>query len=166
METTQIALSKINLEVKKPSENALKELGFCSFEERVFDLSKLIESSLDVSRSSVINANVYKDIARKYVGKGVNKNHVIFNGIYKLAPLDEYFGFIPMTNQVEIKTKFELLKSNPFLKFEFELVVLAPINNFAEENNITAIDPICFALYKEGVNIFEPNYVIALSQWV
>ena len=163
--STQIQSLQINLEVEKPQENILKELGYYSFQERVFDLSKTIKHALNEEYSKVIGANVYEGLAKHYSGKSPNQNHIIFNGAYKLAPFNLYMGNIPLSNQLEIKEKYEYLLSNPFLNQKFELVILAPLNNFAEENNIKAIDPIVFAYFTEG-DYNQRNYLIALSQWI
>jgi hypothetical protein len=155
-----------NLNFIKTQKNLITELQYYSFEERTFDLSELFKSKINKEMSTIIGSNVYCGVAKNYIGKGVNANHLIFNGVYKLAPIDEYIGIIPENNQIEIKQKFESLKSNPFLKQKFELVILAPLNNFSSDSNINAIDPICFAYFKDGENCYEKNYLITLSQWV
>lgn len=152
-----------NLEVKPPQKNHIKNLNYYSFEERVFDLANLLKESLDEKSSKVIGANVY--ISRKF-RKNYDGSSPIFNGVYKLDDIENYMGFIPEKNQLEIKTKFESLINNPFLNHEFKLMVLAPLNNFAEENNIKAIDPIAFAYFKEGEHSNEKNCLITLSQWI
>ena len=76
-------------------------------------------------------------------------------------------GNIPSENEGEIYRKFESLVNNPFLEYSFELVILAPLNNFAEQSNITAIDPIVFAYFKRGsYTQQDENYLISLSQWI
>jgi len=151
---------------KKVQQNLISDLKYYSFEDRVFDLSTLFVSKLNERMTEIIGSKTYMNVAKNYKGNGVNENHLIFNGVYKLAPLDGYFGFIPEKNQIEIKEKIEKLKNNPFLKQNFELVILAPLNNFATENNIKAIDPIAFAYFKEGEHCYEKNYLITLSQWI
>lgn len=161
-----LELQTINLEVQKPKENILKHLNYYSFEERLFDLSEMIKESLNEEYTKVIQANTYEGLANRYEGDGPTKHSPIFNGVYKLAPFKEYMGNIPFDNQLEIKDKYQSLLNNPFLNQKFELVILAPLNNFAEENSIKAIDPICFAYFKEGKNCYEKNYLISLSQWI
>lgn len=162
---TTLVNQEINLEVEKPKKNILKEFNYYSFQERVFDLSELIKSSLDEKYSSLIGANVYKGLCKEYDGSEYNPYHPVINGVYKIAPMSLYMGEIPLKNQMEISKKMNFLTDNPLLKQDFELVVLAPLNNFAEENNIKAIDPIAFAYFKEGEHCYEENYLITLSQW-
>lgn len=155
-----------NLEVAEPLTNHLKHLNYYPFEERVFDLVELLKSNINKEYTNTIGATTYEGLARHYVHDGPRKNSIIFNGVYKLAPFSEYMGFIPEENQIEIGEKYNSLLGNPFLNQEFKLVILAPLNNFAEENNIKAIDPIVFAYFTEGENSSERNYLITLTQWV
>ena len=162
IELSQKNILSPDLDIKKTQKNIISHLRYYSFEERVFDLATLFSSNLCKERTQIIGANVYKDVARHYNSHKHRECHPIYNGVYKLAPLSVYMGFIPEKNQIEIKKRFESLQKNPFLKNKFELTVLAPLNNFAEENNIKAIDPIAFAFYKED----QDTYLITLSQWV
>jgi hypothetical protein len=155
-----------NLKIEETIKNTVKWAGYSSFEERVFDLSQMIKSSIDAEYTKIIGSNTYVGLAKDYKSQEPRKHHPVFNGVYKLAPITEYIGFIPERNQTEINDRFKSLIENPFLKQKFELVILAPLNNFAQENNITAIDPIAFAYFKDGENCCEKNYLITLSQWV
>lgn len=155
-----------SLEVKKTQKNTLKHLHYYSFEDRVFDLADMFKSNLNEKYTNIIKAATYEGVADHYKGKGARKHHPIYNGVYKLAPMSKYMGYIPEINQKEINDKFQALKDNPFLKQNFKLVVLAPLNNFATDNNIKAIDPIAFAYFKEGKYCYEKNYLITLSQWI
>ena len=159
---TLLETKKPNLQITRTQSNFISHLNYHSFEDRVFDLSSLFINSVSKEHTETIGANVYKNVANHYSSNQYGANHPIYNGVYKLAPLNIYMGFIPEKNQIEIKNRFESLQKNPFLNKKFELVVLAPLNNFAEENNIKAIDPIAFAYFKsEG-----DNYLITLSQWI
>lgn len=153
-------------DVDVPKINKLHDLGYYSYEERVFNLANYFKKNIDVKMTETIKATTYCDISYSYVGYGVNKNHLIFCGVYKLAPFEEYMGHIPIENQIEIKEKYAKLVNNPFLTQKFELVILAPLNNFASENNIKAIDPIVFARFTTGEHCYEKDYLITLSQWV
>ncbi len=152
-----------NLDIRVTQGNKLKHLKYYSFEERVFDVASLFNSSLDEEYTKVIGSNTY--CSREF-----EPNHrdtdIIFNGVYKLAPMSEYMGFIPEKNQIEINTRFESLVNNPFLNQDFKLMILAPLNNFATENNISAIDPIAFAYFEDGEHCCKKNCLITLSQWV
>lgn len=148
-----------NLEVKIKQKNTIKHLNYYSFEERVFDLASLFKENLNKHYTDVIGSNVY--VSREFEEK--NK---VFNGVYKLSSIKNYMGFIPQKNQKEINDKFKCLVENPFLKQDFKILILAPLNNFAEDNNITAIDPIAFAYFKEGEDCCEKNCLITLSQWI
>ena len=166
---TEIIETKIkapNLEIERTQKNIISHLKYYSFEDRVFDLANLFKESIDQSYTETIQATTYEGVVNRYEGKGVRQHHPIFNGVYKLAPIEDYMGYIPEVNQLEIYQKYQKLIENPFLKQKFELVILAPLNNFATENNITAIDPIAFAYFKEGEHCYEKNYLITLSQWV
>lgn len=159
LELQQEILNYPNLNVKRTQENTISHLKYYSFEDRVFDLSEMLKSSLNQEYTNVIGSNTY-------VSRDFGIEDKIFNGVYKLSSIKNYIGFIPEKNQIEINTKFQSLINNPFLKQDFKILILAPLNNFAEENNIKAIDPIAFAYFKEGENCYEKNYLITLSQWI
>ncbi len=153
-------------DVDVPKINKLHHLGYYSYEERVFDLADYFKKNIDVKMTETIKATTYCGVSSSYVGYTAMKNHTIFYGVYKLAPFEEYFGHIPIKNQIEIKERYEKLVNNPFLTQKFELVILAPLNNFASENNIKAIDPIVFARFTTGEHCYIKDYLITLSQWV
>lgn len=153
-------------DVDVPKVNKLEHLGYYSYEERVFNLANYFKNNIDENMTETIKATTYRGVSAGYEGYGAIKNHLVFYGVYKLAPFEEYFGYIPIKNQIEIKEKYEKLISNPFLTQKFELVILAPLNNFASENNIKAIDPIVFARFTTGKHCYEKDYLITLSQWV
>lgn len=154
-----------NLDVNTPTVNILKELNYYSFEERLFDLSTLFKDNLDKDLSRAIGTPVYKNVIHGYKKSGARQTHPTFNGIYKLAPIDIYMGKIPKINQEEISSRFDTLVNNPIFKHSFELVILAPLNNFAEDSDIKAIDPIAFAYFDEGEHS-RITYLITLSQWI
>jgi hypothetical protein len=152
-------IKKPNLEIKVKQKNTLKHLEYYSFEERVFDLASLFKKSLNEEYTNIIGSNVY-------VSREFGEKNKVFNGVYKLASIENYMGFIPEKNQIEINEKFQSLNKNPFLTQKFKILILAPLNNFAEENNIKAIDPIAFAYFEEGENCYKKNCLITLSQWI
>lgn len=165
MEITDTII-KPRLMVRIPNDNLLRDLGYYSYEERLFDLAEMFKKNVNIKYSKTVGAMVYEKVADRYKGSQPRMNHLIFNDIYKLGPFESYMGNIPQKNQVEIKNRFNALLENPMLNQEFELVILAPLNNFAEDSNIKAIDPIVFAYFKEGENCYERNYLITLSQWL
>ena len=150
------------LQIKKEL-NILSKFKHQNYTERLFDLCEMFETSVNKKMSEIIGSSVYEGVARNYCK---HRNHLVFNGIYKLAPIETFLGIIPQENQMEIKVKMESLKDNPFLEQNFELLILAPLNNFAGESNITAIDPVAFAYFKSGENCYERNFLIKLSQWL
>ena len=81
-------IKKPNLEIKVKQKNTLKHLEYYSFEERVFDLASLFKKSLNEEYTNIIGSNVY--VSREFEEK--NK---VFNGVYKLASIENYMGFIP-----------------------------------------------------------------------
>lgn len=162
----EIIIEQPVFDVDTPKPNILRHLGYYSYEQRIFDLANYFKKNIDVKMTETIKATTYCGVGSTYIGYGAMKNHTIFNGVYKLAPFEEYFGHIPIENQIEIDEKYTQLINNPFLTQKFELVILAPLNNFATENNIKAIDPIVFARFTTGEHCYTKYYLITLSQWV
>lgn len=150
-----------NLEIKVSHSNSLKHLGYKSFEERSFDLANLFKNNIDKEFTESIGANVY--CSREFEISKHRKS--VFEDVYKLSSMKEFIGIIPEENQREIAMKMKTLQENPFISFKFKLVILAPLNNFASENNTQAIDPIAFAAFKKGENCYTRDCLIYLSQW-
>lgn len=152
-----------NLELKRTQENKMSHLGYKSYEDRVFDLASLFKNSLDEEYTKTIGSNVY--VSRDFKDPW-RETELIFNGIYRLEKIELYMGLIPEKNQIEISEKMKILRSNPFLKQKFTLKILAPLNNFASESNISAIDPIAFAYFEDDKYCYRNNFLIYLSQWI
>jgi hypothetical protein len=93
--------------------------------------------------------------------KGYSERY--FQDVYKLDKIENFIGIIPTNNQQEIISKRNLLKNNALLeKQDFNIFVLAPVNNFATTSNVIAIDPICFC----KIHIKQKIYLLPLTQWV
>lgn len=164
-------LLPITIQVPK---NHLKSLNSWSnssnnykpFLERQNDLLKHLNDKLDSELTKFLNYPIYGDIFSNFE-KEYNVNEIptgkyIFDGIYMIDSITNFIGTIPDDKQVEILENIKTLKSNPFFDTDYyRLYVMAPLNNFAIENNITAIDPIMFM----SVKVHNVTKYIPIAQW-
>lgn len=159
--------------------NLISDLGYKSFQERTKSLIEGLENSIIDKYSKALGINCYD--LYKATGKYFKYNKeeekmakgLKYMGVYKFSNLSDYIGEIPEKNQREIKTKLDILKSHSFIKvlgWDFKLMVLAPLRDFADEENIKAIDPIVFAWTPYGRNNRDINSIgallIPLTWWV
>lgn len=156
-------IKPLSKEVYYKKENILSCVGYEPFEERTLSLISSFERAIHKRFTESLGENVYsfRDIIGHY-GEPINEE---YKGVYKFGSLSDYIGNIPAENQNEIIFKYNKLKKNAFISFDFKLCVLAPINNFASENNIKAIDPIVFVYFREHKDRGD-YYLIPLTHWV
>jgi hypothetical protein len=157
-------------------DNKINHLGYTSYIDRINNILSMFDDAFVKDLTETFNYPIYD--CKKI--KGLNISfwneytpsvfEATFDGIYKLDKLKTFIGLMPLKNQLEIKEKIEILqqsKSFSLIKHDQDklenLVVLAPMNNFAIESNIKAIDPIVF-LY---VRTLKNNHIlIPLTQWI
>ena len=179
METQKLSQTVLNFDVKKGSyplssknwdiqNNNLTKFNHRSMKSRTLSLIDSFEKSLIKKKTMALGINVYSfgdmyDYNRNSEGskpawvserryEGPNMGSYVFSGVYLLDTLDKYIGEIPEDNQQKIIERFNLLDNCYFLNVRKDLLILAPINNFAYQNNISAVDPIVFAVDGSPLN--------------
>ena len=152
---TAITMLQPLLKKEEVGINILTSLNYRSFKERQNNIIDYLNRLLSKEMTDFLSFPVYS--FDQYFPAFEKQE---FEGIYRLGLMSDFIGNIPEKNQIEINERIGLLRSNPFLDY-VNLMILAPMNNFASESNIKAIDPIVFAVCK----IKDKNYLVPLSQW-
>lgn len=155
--------------IKRPTNSFKNNLNFkdyVPFVQRTENLLKVLDSNKNKELSLFFNYPVYNYRIKKdteYRDKGIIQDFDYtrnYEGVYSLDFISNFLGNIPTKNQDDINNALVVLQKNPFFEFK-NLMVLAPLNNFASTNNVSAIDPIVFALIE-----FKNNeYLIPITQW-
>jgi hypothetical protein len=141
-------------------------LNYRPFLERQNDLLKYLNEKLDNDLTTFLKYPIYGDIFGKFIEER-NENlsptgRYIFDGIYIIDEINNFIGTIPDNIQIDILEKIKTLKLNPFFDTRsYNLYVMAPLNNFAIENNITSIDPLMFM----SVKVHNVTKYIPIAQW-
>ena len=167
-----LALEKI-----KEPENLLKNIiSYSSYPERINNIITLLDKLKVKKLSEFFNYPIY-DITRYIDTRESTQFKHLDLGIYDIRNLNQYIGYIPENNQLEIIQNFKVLKEHPFIKmvnhgsfsgkkYADSFFILAPKNNFAIENNIKGIDPIVFAYCTYHDDGHTCHILVPLTQWL
>jgi hypothetical protein len=144
--------------------------NYNSFTDRTANLIQLLEVCKARTLSKYLNYPVFDfNEIRNYMDKGRYEtvsdkgyHELWFQDVYKMEKIQSFIGIIPMPNQLVINERIKTLLDNPFLEMKhYELLVLAPANNFAGTNNVQALDPVVFC----KLTVRELKILIPLTQW-
>lgn len=199
METQELSQTVLKFNVKKGSyplssknwdiqDNSLSKFNHRSMKSRTLSLIDSFEHALLKKKTMALGINVYsfnsmEDYNRgsqhhnrpKWLkqnnSEGIATRAYIFDGVYILDDLQNYIGDIPEYNQQKIKERYDLVRDCYFLKIDKHLKILAPMNNFAYQSNISAVDPIVFAVDNSkksrhsAPNSLSGAHLIPLTWW-